>query len=182
MLQRNVSSDVVQAPTIVTMDGRPATIFVGETVRYAEAKSEQGKPVVAPLSPCGKPRCFPGRGRLPAMVPSVVPGTKKVMLDVIRRKPTWPVPPPTPPWPRPAFDVFTVGAQGTEGTIALPRTRSSTLMTQMMLESGQTGMVGGLTTDTESETETRVPYLSRIPVVGELFKRTAPRPRTSAAC
>ncbi|MDF1836548.1 MAG: hypothetical protein P1V35_01650, partial [Planctomycetota bacterium] len=59
---------------------------------------------------------------------------------------------------------------GSEGTIALPRTRSSTLMTQMMLESGQTGMIGGLTSDVQNETITRVPYLSRIPVVGNLFK------------
>ena len=43
-------------------------------------------------------------------------------------------------------------------------------MTQMMLESGQTGMVGGLTTDVENETQTRVPYLSKIPILGELFK------------
>ncbi|MEZ6005267.1 MAG: hypothetical protein R3F33_13880 [Planctomycetota bacterium] len=170
MLQRNVSSDVVQAPTIVTMDGRPATIFVGETVRYAEAKSEQGQAGGLSLS-VQEAGASPVEVGFQLMVrPSVVPGTKKVMLDVIPKETSLAGSSTNTALAPAGFDVFTVGAQGTEGTIALPRTRSSTLMTQMMLESGQTGMVGGLTTDTESETETRVPYLSRIPVVGELFK------------
>jgi type II secretory pathway component GspD/PulD (secretin) len=40
----------------------------------------------------------------------------------------------------------------------------------MLLESGQTAMIGGLTTDLDTKTESRVPYLSAIPLIGELFK------------
>ena len=40
----------------------------------------------------------------------------------------------------------------------------------MMLHSGQTAVVGGLTTDAQVESEKRVPYLSAIPILGELFK------------
>ena len=40
----------------------------------------------------------------------------------------------------------------------------------MLLQSGQTAVIGGLTTDSEVETVSRVPFISRIPVVGELFK------------
>jgi len=68
------------------------------------------------------------------------------------------------------FDVFTIGASGLEGSIALPRTQSSTIVTTMMLDSGQTAVIGGLTTDSETETESRVPGLWRIPLLGELFK------------
>ena len=54
------------------------------------------------------------------------------------------------------------------------------MITQMMLESGQTAVIGGLTTDSEAESLTRVPYLSRIPIVGELFKfRSDSRDRRS---
>ena len=170
LLQRDVSSDVVQAPTIVTMDGRPATIFVGETVRYAEAKSEQGQAGGLSLS-VAEASASPVEVGFQLLVrPSVVPGTKKVMLDVIPKETSLSGTSTNSALAPAGFDIFTVGAAGTEGTIALPRTRSSTLMTQMMLESGQTGMVGGLTTDTENETETRVPFLSRIPIAGELFK------------
>jgi len=40
----------------------------------------------------------------------------------------------------------------------------------MMLDSGQTAVIGGLTTETESLIETRVPYLSAIPLLGALFR------------
>ena len=44
------------------------------------------------------------------------------------------------------------------------------MITQMMLESGQTAVIGGLTTDADTKTVTRVPYISRVPILGELFK------------
>jgi type II secretory pathway component GspD/PulD (secretin) len=37
------SAEVIQAPKLIALDGQEATIFVGETIRYAEAKSEQGQ-------------------------------------------------------------------------------------------------------------------------------------------
>jgi type II secretory pathway component GspD/PulD (secretin) len=40
----------------------------------------------------------------------------------------------------------------------------------MLLESGESAVIGGLTTDTDTRTDSRVPYLSAIPVIGELFK------------
>jgi hypothetical protein len=43
MLQRDTNTQVFQAPKILALDGREATIFVGETVRWAEAKTEQGQ-------------------------------------------------------------------------------------------------------------------------------------------
>jgi type II secretory pathway component GspD/PulD (secretin) len=42
----------------------------------------------------------------------------------------------------------------------------------MMLQSGQTAVVGGLSTEADLVTESRVPYLSAIPIVGELFQYT----------
>ena len=50
----------------------------------------------------------------------------------------------------------------------------------MIFESGQTMVIGGLTTDAETKTLSRVPYISRIPVLGELFKyRNEARDRRS---
>jgi general secretion pathway protein D len=40
----------------------------------------------------------------------------------------------------------------------------------MMLDSGQTAVIGGLTTESETEIMSRVPYLSRIPLLGSLFR------------
>ena len=44
------------------------------------------------------------------------------------------------------------------------------MFTKMLVESGKTAVIGGLTTDVDTQVESRVPYLSRIPLVGELFK------------
>ena len=72
----------------------------------------------------------------------------------------------------PGFDVFEVGG-GTAagaGQIALPRVASSTLSTTVLLSSGDTAVLGGLKSKTESETITKLPYLGDIPLLGYLFK------------
>ena len=169
MLQQDQNSEVIQAPKIITLDGNEATIFVGETVRYAEAKSEQGQAGGLQLTvqeASGSPVEI---GFQLLVRPNVVPGTRKIQMEVVPKETNLSGTGTSNLAPA-GFDVFTVGSAGAEGTIALPRTRSSTMITQMMLESGQTAVIGGLTTDSESESTTRVPYISRIPILGELFK------------
>ncbi|MDP6520479.1 MAG: hypothetical protein QF411_11330, partial [Planctomycetota bacterium] len=101
--------------------------------------------------------------------PHVVPGTERIELEVIPKETSLSGTGSSALAPQ-GFDVFTLGASGLEGSIALPRTRSSTLVTNMMLDSGQTAVIGGLTTDSEAKSESRVPLLSSIPLLGELFK------------
>ncbi len=172
LLQRDTRSEVIQAPKIIALDGNAATIFVGETIRYAEAKSEQGQSGGLQLS-------VQEAGGSPVEVgfqllirPNVIPGTDNVMMEIIPKE-TSLSGTGTSTLAPPGFDVFTVGASGLEGSIALPRTRASTIVTTMMLESGQTAVIGGLTSDTEVETKTAVPFLSKIPLLGELFKHQA---------
>lgn len=169
MLQRDQSAEIIQAPKIITLDGNEATIFVGETVRYAEAKSEQGQAGGLQLTvqeASGSPVEI---GFQLLVKPNVIPGTRKIQLEVVPKETSLSGTGSTSLAPA-GFDVFTVGSAGAQGTIALPRTRASTMITQMMLESGQTAVIGGLTTDSESKTLTRVPYISRVPLLGELFK------------
>ena len=169
MLQRDTETEIIQAPKIITLDGNEATIFVGETVRYAEAKSEQGQAGGLQLTvqeASGSPVEI---GFQLLIRPNVIPGTRKIAMEVIPKETSLSGTGSSALAPA-GFDVFTVGSAGAEGTIALPRTRSSTMITQMLLESGQTAVIGGLTTDADAETVSRVPYISRIPILGELFK------------
>jgi type IV pilus assembly protein PilQ len=169
LLQRDTSAEVVQAPKVITLDGNEATIFVGETVRYAEAKSEQGQAGGLQLTiqeASGSPVEI---GFQLLIKPHVIPGTSNVQMEVIPKETSLTGTGDSQLAPE-GFDVFTIGAVGLEGSIALPRTRSSTVVTTMMVESGQTAVIGGLSTDIDTETETRVPGLWRIPLVGELFK------------
>jgi type II secretory pathway component GspD/PulD (secretin) len=169
MLQQDVSSEVIQAPKIVALDGVPATIFVGETIRYAEAKSEQGQAGGLQLSIQEASSSPVEVGFQLLITPHIIPGTERIMLEVIPKETSLSGTGDSALAPQ-GFEVFTIGAAGLEGSIALPRTRSSTMVTTMMLDSGQTAVIGGLTTDADTETESRVPLLSRIPLVGELFK------------
>ena len=66
--------------------------------------------------------------------------------------------------------MFSIGSGGQEGTIALPRVGSSTIATKLLLRSGQTAVLGGLVSETQTETEVKLPLLGDIPVIGYLFK------------
>ncbi|MCE9593345.1 MAG: hypothetical protein K8S98_04055 [Planctomycetes bacterium] len=169
LLQQDTKSEVIQAPKLNVLDGTPATIFVGETIRYAEAKSEQGQAGGLQLSLAEAGGSPVEVGFQLLIVPHVVPGTNTLTMDVIPKETSLSGTGSSALAPA-GFDVFTIGASGLEGSIALPRTRSSTIVTTMMVQSGQTMVIGGLTTESDTKTESRVPGLSSIPLLGELFK------------
>lgn len=168
-MQRDTSTEIVQAPKLIAMDGRQATIFVGETIRYAEAKTEQGQAGGLSLSVTEAGSSPVEVGFQLLIEPHVIPDTEKIMLDVIPKETSLSGTGDSSLAPA-GFDVFTLGASGLEGSIALPRKRSSTIVTSMLLESGQTAVIGGLSTDTSVESESRIPYLAAIPFLGELFQ------------
>ncbi len=171
MLQRDTNTEILQMPKLVALDGREATIFVGETIRYAEARTEQGQAGGLSLSveeAAGSPVEV---GFQLLLRPDIVPGTNTMMLEVIPKETSLSGTGDSTLAPA-GFDVFTVGAAGAAGSIALPRVRSSTIVTTMKIESGETMVIGGLSTEADIESVSRVPYLSAIPLVGQLFKHT----------
>jgi len=103
------------------------------------------------------------------LVPHIVAGTDKVMLDLIPQSDSLTGSGTAANVPQ-GFDVFSVGSGQGQGTIALPRVSSSTIATKMLLQSGQTAVIGGLTTDRVTEVETKLPFLGDIPILGYLFK------------
>ena len=169
LLQSDSTTEVIQAPKLVALDGREATIFVGETIRYAQAKSEQGQAGGLQLSVEEASSSPVETGFQLLVVPHVIPGANKVMMDIIPKETSLTGTGDGSIAPA-GFDVFTVGASGLEGSIALPRERSSTILTSMLLESGQTAVIGGLTTEFDLESSQSVPGLSKIPLIGWLFQ------------
>ena len=57
------------------------------------------------------------------------------------------------------------------GEITLPRFTSRNLETSVVVENGQTVVLGGLMKDTTSVTHTRVPFFGSLPVIGALFRK-----------
>ena len=57
------------------------------------------------------------------------------------------------------------------GGVTVPEFTSSQLTTSVAIENGSTVVLGGLMKDTVSDTNTKVPFLGDIPVVGSLFRQ-----------
>lgn len=55
-------------------------------------------------------------------------------------------------------------------SFSVPSFDITTAKTQVLIQSGQTIAIGGLLTDNDQISETKVPYLSSIPFVGKLFR------------
>ena len=171
LLARDSRSEILQAPQITTLDNNTATIFVGEAVRYAQARVEQGQAGGLLLALEEGDESPVNIGFQLLATPHIVPGTDKVIMEVIPQRTALSGTGTSAIAPA-GFDVFEVGG-GTAagaGQIALPRVASSTLSTTVLLKSGQTAVLGGLKSKTESETVTKLPLLGDIPVLGYLFK------------
>ena len=54
-------------------------------------------------------------------------------------------------------------------TARLPRTRENEIITTVVVESGQTVILGGIITDTKTHSDNQIPVLGRLPIIGALF-------------
>jgi type IV pilus assembly protein PilQ len=178
LLKKDSRSEILQAPQIVALDHQTATIFVGESVRYAQARVEQGQAggLLLALEEGAQSPVQVGFQLL--ATPHIVPGTDKVILEVIPQRTALTGTGSTSLAPA-GFDVFEVGGSGQAGRIALPRVASSTLATTVLLRGGQTAVLGGLKSKAESETVTKIPLLGDIPLLGNLFKNTVRQDTTT---
>lgn len=157
--------DVVQAPKLITLDHEEATVFVGDIIRYAETQAATNQAGGLAFSVKEAENSPVETGFQLLIIPHVVPGTNKLLLTVI-------------PQARflsgtsdPNLDGFNLfGEEG--ATISLPQVTNQTVVTNMMIESGQTGVIGGLVTDRTTRILYKVPWLGDIPLLGFFFRRT----------
>lgn len=168
LIKEDKSAQIIQAPTITTVDHREATIFVGEQVPYAEAEAASSQSGGLTLSVKEGSDSPVDTGFQLMVIPHVVPGSNRVLMNVIPQART--LTGTTDP-EHPGFDLFTVGAGAIgSGSIQLPRVGEQTIVTNLMLENGQTGIVGGLIQNSTNKSEKKVPWLGDLPLIGELFK------------
>jgi len=71
-----------------------------------------------------------------------------------------------------AYDIITVDAQGnpTAFDARRPTFQTSRLESEVTVEDGHTVVIGGLFRDNITDTEKRVPFLSKVPGLGKLFR------------
>ena len=163
-LKNDTKSEIVQAPQLTVVDNKAATVFVGEQIHFAEefTTTNQGGQLSRGIREAE--RNSPVKvGTQLLVMPHIVPDTNKVILQVIptSEQLTGSTSPTVS-----GFERFTVG----ESFIDLPRMSSRTVVTTMMLEDGQTAVLGGLINQSRSDTRVKLPFFGDLPVVGWLFK------------
>jgi len=165
LFKEDRTSQVMQAPKLVALDNQEATIFVGETVRYAQTTASSNQSGGLTFSIAEAPNSPVQQGFQLLVIPHVIPNSSKIMLTVIPEAEQLVGTSTT----LPGFDEFASGEGQNRVSILLPRVSASTIVTHMIVQSGETAVLGGLLQRTEVELERGIPGLRKIPVFKWLF-------------
>jgi general secretion pathway protein D len=161
-------SKLIQEPTLSVLDNQEATIFVGETISYAEVRSVQNALGGIDFSLAEASKSPVKVGFQLFVIPKVVIESNKVILTVIPQNEF--LSGPSTGAAVPGFTRFTLVSNGQEQSIDLPRVNTTTLVTRLLVESGKTAVLGGLVVERASYEDEGVPVLKDIPLISYLFK------------
>jgi type IV pilus assembly protein PilQ len=177
-LEKTGKSQTLSVPKVTTVNNRIATIRVGEDFRYYDEYNVQSTPsqVVGTggntvyssiLVPVGSPK-LEQLGIELKVRPSVGADMSSITLQLL---------PEISEFVR--YEFYEVGNgnnnqnnAATNGTsvVKLPIFRRSRIETEVIVQSGETVVMGGLITSAESKKKDRVPVLSYLPLIGLLFQ------------
>ena len=148
-LRGDSNSNILQTPSIITLDNEEAEIKVAQEVPFLTGSftntgvaNQQGQ--VNPFQTIQREEV----GTILKITPQINEGDA-VMLKIEQEDSSV--------------------AQGTQGAVDLI-TNKRTVTTTVLVDDGGVVVLGGLITDTARESENRVPILGSIPIIGELFK------------
>jgi general secretion pathway protein D len=139
------NSRLLANPRVAVVDGRPARIFIGDTITYVISQTFDPKTNILTYQ---TEKAHVGITLL--TVPKISP-TGEITLEV---HPT----------------VSALVALDQFGNVTLPRISERSVDTTVRVKDGETIAIGGLMREDEIKTMTSVPFLSKIPLLGGLFK------------
>ncbi len=162
-------SRLIQQPQLAVVDNTEATIFVGETISYAEVRTttNQFGGLEFTLGEAGKSPVKVGFQLF--VVPRIVSEANKVILTVIPQNEF--LSGPSSGAAVPGFTHFELVSNGATQSIDLPRLSQTQLVTKLVLESGHTAVLGGLVNERASYEDNGIPILKDIPLINYLFKQ-----------
>jgi type IV pilus assembly protein PilQ len=140
--QNEGKSETISSPRVITANQKQATILQGTEIPYQESASS------------GATTTQFKNAVLSLKVTPLITPDNRVILDL---------------------DVSddTVGAQVTSATGGtVPSIDTREIITQVLVNDGQTVVLGGILDTTKSKSANKVPFLADIPVLGNLFKST----------
>lgn len=176
-LESSGKSRTLSVPKVATVNNRMASIRLGEDFRYFDEYDIQSTPsalnnggattYTTTLVPVGKP-VLEELGIELKVTPSVGADRRDISLHVV---------PDISDFVR--YEYYQTGAgnggdlsQTNQGlsVVKLPIFRRSHIETEVIVQSGETVVMGGLISSTEQKIQEGVPILSKIPLLGVLFR------------
>jgi general secretion pathway protein D len=146
-LEANNLADITSSPKLVVRNGGVAAISTLTQVPFPKAKINQlGAEVATDIE-------FKPVGVKMNIIP-VIAGTDSVILQVYA-------------------DVSAITSFAPTSPVSTPITSNRTAITTVYLKHGHTLVIGGLKSKTLFESETKVPILGDIPLLGFLFRSTS---------
>ncbi len=162
-------SRILQEPTLAVLDNTEATIFVGETISYAEVRTTTNQFGGLEFS-LGEAAKSPVKvGFQLFVVPKIVSESNRVILTVIPQNEV--LSGPSTGAAVPGFVRFTLVSNGADQSIDLPRISQTQVVSRLVVESGRTAVLGGLVVERTTYEDKGVPVLKDIPLINYLFKR-----------
>ena len=182
-LEKTGKTRTLSVPKVTTINNRTAKIRVGEDFRYYDEYNVQSIPsqvgqgtagntvYSSVLVPVGTPK-LEELGIELTVRPSVGADMSSITLQLL---------PEISDFVR--YEFFQTGGSSTDqssssntnglSTIKLPIFRRSKIETEVIVQSGETVVMGGLITSSEGKKKDKVPFLSSIPLIGLLFQNDA---------
>ena len=161
-LRSDVNSNILSTPTILTLDNEEAEIVVGQEVPFVTGRLNNG---------LNSNTQFDGQGN------AISTNVGSNFVNIERRDVgiTLRITPQISDGDTIQLDVFqeisSVSTSAVAGQADLITNRNS-IEAVVQVDDGQVVALGGLIQDDVNDTESRVPFLGRLPIIGNLFKRT----------
>jgi general secretion pathway protein D len=159
-IQSDQNTNVIALPTAVTMDNQEAELKVAQEVpfitgQFTNTGTNNGDGQVNPFTTIQRQEV----GTILKITPQVNEGGALVQLKI---------------------ELESSDLAGAVGDAGSQITSKRTINTNVLIEDGGIVVLGGLIRDSAQRGETRVPYLGRIPLIGEFFKtRNRKRDKTN---
>jgi general secretion pathway protein D len=159
-LRADANTNVIATPSTVTMDNQEAELKVAQEVPFITG---QYTTTTGGSNAAGNPTPFTTIQReevgLILKITPQINGGDAMMLKI---------------------ELESSELSGTAGDAGSLITNKRTIKTNVLIEDGGTVVIGGLIRDAKIEGESRVPFLGRIPLIGEAFRvRSGKREKTN---
>jgi type IV pilus assembly protein PilQ len=143
--QAETRAEVISSPRVITANQKEATIEQGTEIPYQQSASSGATTIT-----------FKKAVLSLKVTPQITPDNR-IILDLDVKKDT--------------IGTITV----LSGGVNVPSIDTKEIVTQVLMNDGQTVVLGGVLETQHRDDQTKVPYLGDIPILGNLFKTTTKR-------